>query len=203
MDTSSREKVLILLLPSLVVVIVFAYFFSVPHYRMVAGLEKSIKVAEAAVPSDVQVQVKLQQVASLRQDVDRLAKEEKSLVKTWDDAAALSAASRSDRLTRLLALLTRHDIHVIHHGPFDGGSTEIKDLKLSASQERLLKVLSEQGAKQPPQPRRLHLAGRYGDVARALEALSSGETLAIPMGVILKVGEPAQPVREWWVFLWI
>lgn len=208
MKTSSRDKVLMVILPALIILMIYGVFVGTNRHKMLASLTVAVAKASESQPSQAQLQSQQRKQSETQRELTKVQAE----LKSWDDrwhavaGPCLAHGLRSDRQNKLLTLLQEHHVHVKVHGPSDSTAHEQKtNMKLSAMQERLVKLMAERGGEQKPHLWRLQVEGGYRDVTRALRVLStaSGELVAIPLSLAMHEPMGRGSVRSWSILVWI
>ena len=201
---TQRDKVLALLLPALVVVAGYGWFFSTPKMVELTRARKSREDAIAKAPGvKKEVAQTRVRVMQLTVELQQLEARKKTILLAWESATGKCPVQqqRNERIEQLTGLLKRRGLSLVDDGEADAG----KDGKLNPGLEALVKQMSETSPQHKPQLRRIHLKGRYLDLLGALEELAaSKEVLAIPVGVSLKEDATLDnAVREWLLLVWI
>lgn len=201
MQKTSRSRWMSLVLPAVVALIIYELAFVIPNSRVVSKLEKDLEAAKAKEPTPNQALAQRTRLAVLQKEIAKIQNEETLWLQNWESLAGpcLAAPARADRLTQLLTLLNKQGVHVVDHGPFETA----REMKLTGSHEKLLKLFAERNGKSAPQPWRLQFAGKYGDVTQAIRSLSSGAPLAIPLGLMMKEALHPTSMHEWVMIVWI
>jgi hypothetical protein len=202
MTSSTREKLLLTLLPAALIVACYAWLGSVTgKTKMLLGLQQEVAKAESMAPTPAQLLGQERQLVSLTSEINRQMLQQQDSRQTWETLVAkcASAEQRNERIEKLTGLLKRHNLNLLDDAEADGG----KDGRLSPMLESMGKLFAETPKKQKPQLRHLHFQGNYLDVKSILQELSLGELLAIPVGLTMKQMKNSDDKREWTLLVWI
>lgn len=205
MNTSARDRVLLLVLPSALVLMVYVLFFARPAWERGAKLDKELADARAKAPPPAQFRTVNAQMADLDREMVELRKLQKDLEDRWrvQAASCLDPAGRHERLARMVALLGRHRLALLEQAPAGAGA-KVQAPRPSPALEKLaLRLQATAPGKQAPQTWSLHLVGTFPDMMRALRELGSGDPLAIPVGLSMDEVLHTTSLREWRLWLWI
>ena len=200
MTKVDRDKVLMLILPSLVVILGYGFFFLRGKVEASNSLAEGLVKAEAEAPSPARLADARQQKAGLQKEIAGLQSDIATLHKKWQNEAGCCARAsrRNERVAKLTGLLSRFQMNILE----DAEADPAKDGKLSTSLDWMGQHLAQMSDNQKPQLRCIRFQGRYADVQRALTEMSQGEVLAIPLALSMKTIEDAQR-REWTMLVWI
>ena len=202
MTSSTREKLVLTLLPAALIVACYAWLGSVTgKTKLLLGLQQEVAKAETMAPTPTQLQMQERQLASLTGEINRQMLLQQDSRQAWEALVAkcASAEQRNERIEKLTGLLKRHNLSLLDDAEADGG----KDGRLSPMLENIGKLLAETPKKQKPQLRHLHFEGNYLNVKSVLQELSQGELLAIPVGLTMKQMKNSEDRREWTLLVWI
>jgi len=202
MTPTTREKLLLTLLPAAVILAGYAWFGSVTgRTKSFLGLQQEITKAETAAPKPEQLLTQERQLAALAGQINRQGRQQEETRQAWDALVAkcASAELRHERIEKLTGLLKRHNLTLLDDAEADAN----KDARLAPVLETMSKSLSETPKKQKPQLRNLHFQGGYLDVNSILQELARGEVLAIPVGLTMKPVKDSADKREWTLLVWI
>jgi hypothetical protein len=195
-----REKVLTLLLPSCLIVLVYAWMAQDKKQPGLAQMKQSLEAARAQAVPSAAVALQSANLAAVKKKIADLEKDKVRLTAAWQASAAhcTTIATRPDRANRLHALLKSRALLLVDSSPGDSA----KDGRLSPALEKLSKLLAERTG-QPPQVWRYRVQGSYKDVLQALQDLSQDDQLAIPIGLTMKDANSEISTREWTLLVWI
>jgi hypothetical protein len=202
MNLTARDRLLAMFLPSLMVLAAYGWFWFTPTQAAWTQAGKSLDAARAANPGlknqVAQAQFQLTVVNLALQKADG---EKKAAHQAWDAAAGRchDARLRNDRIEKLNGLLRRHDLRLLEDSEADSG----KEGKIVPGLEGLAQQMATLAVAPKPQTRKIRMVGSYVDVVAALEDLTVGDVLAIPIGLSMKEAPLTSDVREWTLIVWI
>jgi hypothetical protein len=200
MKLSERDKLLAMVLPALLVLIVYGVFLMPRKLTERTMVAKTAAAARESAPRPEQLAERQAALGRLARDNELLRAHVDSLNKSWQVAACncASPARRNERMEKLSALLKRHGLSFVD----DDLAVDTGKERLAAFLVPLAQDITQGAANLKPQVRRLRFQGRFHDVLDALEELSRGEILAIPVGLTMKT-IPHPDRREWLLLVWI
>ncbi len=206
-SSAARDRLLKMLLPGLLVFVVYVVYFLSSKQKALSKAEEALTSTRSKAPPPQLLLSKQAEVDRVQQELNKVAGNSQTLKKEWD--ALMGPFARADqraaRVEKLHALLegSYHSnvprLEVLKVGPIDAGS-DTRDLKLSPTQENLLKLLIENNGGQKPTLFRVQVAGSYWQVVGFLQALDAQETIAIPLGIAMK---EEKGVKRWTILIWI
>ena len=207
MKTTSRDKVLMMILPALVILVGYGVFVGMARQKLLTQLMANVEKAREKQPSQAQVQSQ----QCLQAEDQREQSKAQAELKTWDDrwhaltAPCLAHDRRSYRQSKLLTMLLEQNVHVKVHGPIEDSKDHKVNMTLSLAQERLIKLMAERGGQQKPHLCCLQVEGGYSDITKALRVLStaSGELVAIPLSLVMREPMAKGGIRRWSILVWI
>jgi hypothetical protein len=201
MSFSKRDKLLALLLPAILVLGVYELFFARSKIAECSQAAKTLEKTQATAPRPEEILAKERQLGKTTHEAGETQIKLEAAQQKWLCAVAFCAtgSQRNERIEKLTSLLNKHDLRPMEDAEVDAG---LKETKLSASTESLAKTIERLSPAQRPQLRRVRFHGRYADVLLALEELSQGETLALPVGLTMKTSDDPER-RDWILFVWI
>jgi hypothetical protein len=201
MNLTARDRLLAMLLPALLIIAGYGWFWLSPTQSELARAVKARDAAEEAYPK-LQQQVKQAQAQfrGLTAEVQRLEAEKQKALLAWQAAAGRCADPhlRIERIERLNAVLSRRGLRLMEDAEADA-----KDGKVGAALDSLATQMAALGAGPKPEVRRVRIVGRYVDVLAALEDLAKGDVVAIPVGLVMKEAGLTGETREWALMVWI
>jgi hypothetical protein len=201
MKLSDRDKRLALVLPAIVVLAVYGVFFARSKLTECSRAAKTLAETRAKAPRPEELAAQQRLLLMATGETNRAQANLDDVQRRWLYALAFCGAGsqRNARIERLTSLLNSHDLRPLEDAEVDAG---VKDTKLTACAESLAKTITQLAPAQKPQLRRIRFHGRYGDVLHALEELTQGETLAIPVGLTMKTTSDPER-RDWVLLVWI
>lgn len=203
MNTTARDRALILLLPSLVVVGAYGWLFFLPLQKQVRSVGTALEAAREKAPETRTQLAEVQAKLTLEKyQLRRLEVEKAEYHKAWEQVAGCcaNAKQRNQRIEKLNKLLAARQLRLVDDSEADSGSN---DCKICPALEKLGEHFTTMSAEGKPQLRRIHVVGRYLDVLAALEEMAKGEVIAIPVGLQLKEAPIRYRSREWVLLVWI
>lgn len=202
MKRTTREKVLLVTLPSLLIFMIFGWFFFWPKHRELTRAEMVLQEARARAPGlNAQVTQMQMKLANLAADLERLETQKREAHSEWETfvGCCTDCNSRHNRIEKLNKLLARCKLRVVEETEADGGQVS----KVAGVVENLGQQVAKLTGKPRPQLRKIKVLGSYLDVLAALEELTTKEVLAIPVGLTMKPLSHDAAVREWVILVWI
>lgn len=203
MNPTGRDKVLILLLPSLLVVGAYGWMFFMPLQKQVTSTRTALQAARDKDPEARTQLAEAQAKLTLEKyQLRRLEVEKAEYRKAWERVAGscASAKQRNERIEKLNNLLAARRLRLVDDSEAESSSN---DCKICPALEKLGEHFTALSAEGKPQLRRIHVVGRYLDVLAALEDMAKGEVIAIPVGLRLKEAPVRYRSREWVLLVWI
>ena len=201
MTNSPRDRLILLLLPSCLVLMIYAWRANDKKQPALAQLRQGLEAEQARAVGPALVRQQQARLSAVQAELADLEKQKQGLTQQWQETAALFTQTRSrpERADRFNALLTRNRLTLIESGPAESG----RESRPSGGPEKLAKLIAERTGGQLPQVWRYRLQGRYVDVMNTLEELSRDEPLAVPIGLTMKEADPDSSAREWTLLVWI
>lgn len=189
-----------MLLPAVAVLAVYGWLIAGKKRDELTRAEKALEDARAKAPNQATVYGADARLLTVNREIALLGRQEAELKKQWQalTACCTKPGSRPERAEKLTTLFGRHALTLIDSGP-----AEEKEARLSPALAKLAEDVGERAAGQKPQLWRFHMRGKYADVLQALESLSSGETLALPVIVTMKEADARSALHEWTLVVWI
>jgi hypothetical protein len=196
---SSREKVLLLVMPVLLVGVLYVNW-------VLPGLQGEIQKAEterrglqARAGSPAVLAQKSARLAELTREAATLQATHTDLERQW---ASLTGPGddplRSEKIEQLTGLLKRHGLNVIEQGHAEG-----KEATIPPALEGIAKRMAARGEKHRPQLWRFRIQGTYAAMLGALVQLAYGEPAVTPLGLTMKEAPLHSDVREWTLVVWV
>ena len=187
MTLTNREKALVAFLPAVLVLIPYGFWINAPKQKEVTALERNLANAVKTAPTLQKLNETKYRLAKLQAEILRLETNILKEKKRWESLGAQcsDARLRNRRRVKLTQLLSRHGLDIIEEGPNDSTGAD-RNLKPSAAMDKLAKQLAESANGRPPQLWRLRLYAEYPEMLRALNELSTGEVIAIPVALTMK-----------------
>jgi hypothetical protein len=200
--SSARERVLTIVLPALLVVVVYGMFAFGGRQKALTKALDDLERTRAKAPAPAVLAGKQAEIKRVNLELETLQKNVAELKVKSDKLMTpfLQPEERQHRIDRLHDLLHYNNLVLLRESPAEG-SKDGRDMRLSPSQDRLHKLLTEKSpAQHRPQLYRVDVAGRYLDMLEFLKALSEGDTIAIPLGLGM---QDEKGRREWTLLVWI
>jgi hypothetical protein len=201
MKLTERDKLLAMFVPAIIVVAVYGLFFLRGKIAERTRVEKSLADVRAKAPSHAQIAEKRSERVKLMQETEAINGKLKALQQRWtyETEFCVTGARRHDRVEKLTNLLTKHDLTSMEDTEVESSN---KDAKANAALESVVQKIAQMSSTQKPQLRRIRFHGRFESVQRALDELTTGQVLAIPVGLTMKrTDDPDR--REWTLLVWL
>lgn len=216
MEQSSRDKILAMLLPA--ILIGCGYFLL---FNKQKDLDAACAAYDAAVMSAVDpmlVNVERMKLAELNEKAGELKEATAQLTRRREELASLGKAApimRTQALRRLSAMLWDRGLF-----PYEESAVSDNSAKLSPSFDGILKKLATPpatAANPTPAPLpasgigggdqhrvwRVRFYGRYADVMKMLEELRDSKSPVIPISLDMSEMRTETQWRSWTLLLWI
>src|SRR5262245_45850010 len=166
MTLTTREQKLVLVLPAMIVILVYALFpfRSQMTRKNQATLDEA--QARAKAPTDLDVDLQRAKLLAAQKELDKQSKEFAAINDRWRSAAgkANGIPSRPERIEKLNELCSQAGLHVIE--AMDGEAH--RDERLFPSLETLAKELTALSENQQPRRWLIRFEGTYADVLMTL-----------------------------------
>lgn len=219
MSAPSRTGWLLVCAPAiLLAIIMFGYFR--PTTRLMA-LERTAAQMRSAPSRKAALQSIQEQAAERRKSLAELTKRREGYVARWDQLRKgfTPTSDRPESLTKLVAVLIKHDLHVVSKQPLAGngnlsGPWQQIEQRLKQPIEQ---AFPEQGGAKPaaaaPAPiaalptgdRRtiweIELAGTYDQVEQALREMIAVDPALTPLSLEMEEPKPEIQLRRWKLIL--
>lgn len=201
MTTSNRDKILVMILPALLTLLAYLYWFFFPIRGEILKAYNELRSLQARQPSLAQLQLKAARVSQLKDDLERCQQQKQDLEKQWQALVGGGAETgrRSLKIEGLTALLKQHGLNILEQAQAEGS----KESNMPPALAGVVKRMSEAGEQHRPQVWRFRVQGSYLSLLRVLSRLGQGDTLVIPLSLTMKEAEWHSDVREWTLLLWI
>lgn len=198
MTSESRDAVLRLLLPALLVVAGYVALFS--RSGELSAAQEALQAARAAAVDDFAVQQARMAAAEVEAEKAEVEKEKTALDDRWKQLTTFSAgtpAQRASALRQLARMLWDRGLYPFEESPAEGAD------KLPSSFGDVLKRLSSSGtAAAQPRLWQIRFYGRYADVVDALTSLGDTDLALVPVGLTMSDAKPETSWRVWTLLLW-
>jgi hypothetical protein len=218
MGKTTRERVLITLLPAILAVCV--YLLSFDRTKELTAANEALESARTAQVSEQAVFEERTRLDDLRKASEREKAEKAKLDQQRKELAEIRGARsavRTDAMERLLNILWSRDLYPYQEGPVEGAQLEtssafdevMRGLQPPASRENAITPAGPPAAASSPPPdpakRLFHVRfyGRYGDVFAALEQLRDADLPVIPVVIHMSQAQPETTWRSWMLVVWL
>ncbi|HEX4149908.1 MAG TPA: hypothetical protein VHY20_13010 [Pirellulales bacterium] len=202
---TDREKLLLLALPTILILVFYAYKLSDLNGRSKAA-ENGLAAAKKSQPVPAQVAAQQKQIAELNQqlaDAEKKTKEQETAWQKLQTARSTGTTGRVEAIERLTTLLNENKLRLRDCEPADASGGNGAQTKLPKELERVATLLAENRPELKPQLWRVRFSGSYVNVLLALESLRVSEPLAIPIHVQMGEAKLTTQERSWTLHLWI
>ena len=195
-------------------------------------LQKQVSDAAKTAPAEEEVQKQKAHQMSLAFKAHQLETDLAQVKKRWEASVgqAFNPATRNDRVAGINAVLAGHGLMLLGDAPAEGGAAmentsavsyrrggvavQAADdwavsgeagaaAKVSPSLEAFAKAVTERSPQLKPRMWRIRLFGRYTDLAQALDQLSGGDALCVPVGLTMDHWDVNNRGQEWTLLIWI
>ncbi len=195
---TSRDKALLIALPSLAVFIGYTLAYAKPPILRLRALTTQVELTRAKVPKPNEIPEAEARVASLQREI-QLAELHVQQLRSHMSRIAVTGANNHERLVGvedLSALWKRKGLILLEQREIDEGSSimPVPIQTLVAKAQRL-------GRSRLPKLWELRLKGSFLELREALEELAASEIPAIPISMEMAESIGA-PVKSWTLRLW-
>jgi hypothetical protein len=190
---TQREKLLILIVPSLAVLAIYVNWFAMPLQKDIDNANNQLNGLKSKVGSPVVLVQKGARLVQLNNEVKQLQEQQVELERDWKTLAGVDGP-RSPKIEQLTDLLRLHGLSVIEQTLETG-----KDGTVSVALDPVVKRMGDR----KPQLWRFRVRGTYASMFQALKELTKGEPAVTPLGLTMKEAPLYSDVREWSLMVWI
>jgi len=198
MDKAARERVLAVLLPT--ILIGAGYFTLFNRSKDLDAARADLAATElSAVPVEA-VGVQLVELEKLRKQQDELKADKARLAERRAELAAVGnppAVIRTQALRRLSAMLWSQGLYPFEESPLEGEG------QLSPTFDETVRKLVGTNSRGDKRLWQIRFYGRYSDVVATLEALHKSESPVIPISLTMSESKIDTDWRSWTLLLWI
>ncbi|MFN4259450.1 MAG: hypothetical protein ACK4RK_09125 [Gemmataceae bacterium] len=210
MNPATRETILRLLFPALLVV--FVYFIAAPWMgswgdminpsAQYQKLQESLSADRQRTPHWAQLSREQDQILDLREQLAQDQARAAELRQRWESltGALQSNGSRAATLARVENLLSSHNLLHLEQGPANSGNTPGQ---LPPSLQTVLQVMTDNRATHEAQLVRFRFVGRYLDVLEAVGELAEKNWHAIPVSLSMEEADLNGEERIWTLLVWM
>lgn len=196
MNAETRDSVLRMLLPALIVFMGYYFFFD----RTTELNESAAKLtaAKAAAVDDLTLGMARMQSAESVEAQSKLKKEKEALESRWTQLTSFpttTPAKRTAALRQLTRMLWDRGLYPFEESPAEQGG------QLPASFDDVLKRLTTSNAS-TSRLWQIRFYGRYSDVVDTLTSLSDSDVALVPVGLTMSEAKPETAWRVWTLLLW-
>lgn len=197
--TTPREKLLLTILPSFLVIAGYLWWFQMPADAELAKADKDVQSHRKQADNVAAFAQKRSRLDQLEGEKKSLLDQKNLLEQQWRSLTANGHnGKRSEKVENLASLLARHGLHIVEQGQASTG----KDAVLPPLLETVVRRQTERGEAKL-QVWRFRFHGTYPALRRVLNELGSGDPLAIPLSLTMKEAEFGSEIREWILVVWI
>lgn len=195
--SSSRESRLVLLAPSALVLIVFAFVFNADQQQLLTRRNDEFERAQKAVPSTSELVAASRKLGDLRREQKQLTDSETRLQdKLQQQAARFSGADeRNQRIRQLIEHLRSHNLEI------SGGSPAKKQGSLPEPLHAVTSRLRQKPGFQEPEVYEVHIIGSYPNVLGALQELKGAQDGLLPLRIVMEKSETGQLLKQWTLYV--
>ena len=193
-----REIRLLVVLPAVLVVGVYAFFFARPQSALISGVRQQTAIARQKPVSGDELKSIRQQVSLLKEQIKSRAATRQSLIlpKQWT-----SPSGRLDAMAAISSVFDSHSLYIVrtaHVADGPGNSMAPKSLRDFAD------AVAKEGHSPVPQVWQVDVLGAYGDVLAALRALDRCNAFIVPLGISMDpISEDEPKYRRWSLWFWV
>lgn len=201
MSSQTREKLIIMFFPAVMVAAIYMLSFS--KGSLVSPKAQELEAARTAAVPQAVVTAERAKLADLKSQVAKLNDEKRGLDARWLTMVSrrdVGAQARAEACQRLMRMLWKQGLFTIEESLVEGGSQ-----KLPSALEETIKRLSE-GNSTTAETRiwKVRFLGRYPDVMATLKSISTdtGGTI-IPVSISMSEARLETDWRSWTLLVWM
>lgn len=201
MSHDSRQRLLFILLPALLIGVGYLLLFGRSAMEQLQRAEQRLADARSKATPRAQLEAEKARLSRLQREQQQLHTEEKTLQAHLDTLLATFASSqrRTEASAALSHLLHTHGLRLLEEMP----QPLDPKMPLPVTLQRLVARLKEQTTSTTVQLWQVRFSGRYLDVLAALESFGEGELLAIPLRLTMEEASVTTDQRRWSLLLWL
>jgi hypothetical protein len=195
---SEREIRLVMLLPAVLVVAIYACAFDQPHRAQVNALRQAAAQAGDHLTSQGQIQRAKADITMLQIDREKhraAAATQLTLPTRWT-----SPAGRLNALADINAVFDAHSVFVV-------STAHLPDTAMHGVAPQSLQdfaaAVGRQLHAQVPQVWQIEVVGSYADVLKALGELGRGDAFIVPLGLSMEPIGAETNYRHWSLWVWV
>lgn len=199
--SSTRERILLILAPSILVIAVYSWFLY-PR-RTLEQATRGLEAVRKDEPSFTDFKEREFQVQQLNADL-KTAQAALATLQTRREEVLRQRSTGSETqlsaVRELTELLVSHRMHLLDEGPLDEKISATFPEPLQAAERQLL------GKNADASPRtlwKLRFYGRYADVLAVTRWLAEQDHQAIPVQLVMEEAHPDSAWRTWTLVVWI
>lgn len=197
MTLTPRDRWICAVLPALLAVVLFQWFYAGPLQRQTNESLKALEEerARGTQPAALSDALRLNSAAEADLAAEK-AKAEALKAALAKLTIGAGGVNRPATLQSVCKLCERHGLLVV-------STRREEQATLARTLEPIARALREQTPSAPPQLWRLELQGGYADMTALLEALSEATEFVVPISVNMNLGEYENIPAVWVLTLWM
>ncbi|MBL9095117.1 MAG: hypothetical protein JNL96_28120 [Planctomycetaceae bacterium] len=198
MDKAARERVLAVLLPT--ILIGAGYFMVFNRHKDLEAARADLAATELSALPPEAVGVQLVELEKLRKKQDELKADKARLAERRAELAAVGnppPVIRTQALRRLSAMLWSQGLYPFEESPLEGEG------QLSPMFDETVRKLVGTNSRGDKRLWQIRFYGRYSDVVATLETLHKSESPVIPISLTMSESKIDTDWRSWTLLLWI
>lgn len=202
MKITDRQRWLVLVLPTVLVVACYAWWYHASMRPVTARLQQDYETAVGGQLSPLAVAEQRRQADAPRQEIEALQQKKKAL----DSQAAQLCGELADPARQLEAnkalmdLFVRNELNLVDEAPLQGEGAVKLPKSLAAALARVGWSAQSGGG----QVRAFKLTGRFSQVLKAIEELADRQPcVAIPIGLSMAQADLTVNERQWTLVVWM
>ncbi|MEO1130707.1 MAG: hypothetical protein AAFX05_13525 [Planctomycetota bacterium] len=201
MNPTSRDKVLIALLPAILIIALYGWGFNRSLQREIDGLQSQLEDSSEKPVTDLDVRSEQARASSLAREMADLQERREGLERELDGVARplANTSGGTAQSQDLTALLSRHGLQTIRQQPATGRSLGELAPVLAATAKRLEKRVGALDR----QLVRVEVSGRYSEVVDALTEMGSADSSIIGVSLEMADAPIGTEVRTWTLVVWM
>jgi hypothetical protein len=196
MNAETRDSVLRMILPALLVLIGYVFLFD--RTKELRESETSLASAKSSAVDEFAIGAARLQSATLSEEQAKLKKEKDDLDARWSRLSSFPStnpAKRAAALRQLTRMLWDRGLYPFEEAPAEQAG------QLPASFDDVLKRLTSNGGT-TSRLWQIRFYGRYADVVDTLSSLGDSDVALVPVGLTMSEAKPDTAWRVWTLLLW-
>jgi len=215
MKPTSRDKLLLAILPAILIIAVYGWILSSNPRDALKTAKKEYETAmknQPSLGSLTEQEVKLDSLRKKKQVITSETKQLRDTVEGMKDRW-LQSHNSTETIAQLTDLLNRNGLVLIDEGPEEGGAkltgrlstmmNQVANSVSNKSQQSPMIIPMQSQTNRGATLWKVRFIGRYIDVIAALHEISESDTLIIPVSISMEEVSGEGTVRSWTLYVWV